>query len=461
MKCAPLVILLGGCATVGPDFRTPQVAVPEKFTAGGVSWTRAQTGVPSPSGAWWKVYGDATLNGLVADALRDNQSLEAAAARLREAEALSRAARLRVFPDVNLTGGWERTRSRPRFNGPSSGSQLHTGTTLDANFSYELDLWGKVRRQIEAAGANRAASALAYQAAALSLSGQTAQTYFTLRSVDAERAILRRALDLRRQALELLNRQREAGAIADLDVLRAQTEVANAEADLIALEQNRAELLAALALLTGRPAGTLQLAERESLPEPPRIPAELPSSVVARRPDIGAALLRVVAANAEIGVAQAAFYPSVTLGASAGFDSPGGGLFSSTNQIWSLGPNVRLPLSGAGVLRAQRDAAVARHAEATATYRQTVLTAFEEVESSLAGVTVLARLEAARQQAVGSADRTFELARQRYTAGMVSFLEVVDADRVRVEALRQASRTRGQRLAASATLARALGGPWR
>jgi multidrug efflux system outer membrane protein len=171
--------------------------------------------------------------------------------------------------------------------------------------------------------------------------------------------------------------------------------------------------------------------------------------------------MRVVAANADIGVAQAAFYPSITLGATGGYNSAGGALLSADNQVWSLGPSLRLPITGAGLLRAQRDAAIARQQTAAAQYRQTVLTAFQEVESALVGVAVLGRLEAARNQAADASNRTFNLSVDRYKAGLVSFLEVVDADRVRLEARRQASRTRGERLASSVALARALGGPWR
>jgi multidrug efflux system outer membrane protein len=458
--CAPLALVLAGCATVGPDFKQPEVAVPERFTAAGVSWEKVEADRPANSGEWWRVYQDNTLSGLIEDALKQNQNLEASAARLREAQALSRAARTRVFPAIDLNSGWDRTKSRPRVSGFGD-SQINSSTTVDVTLSYELDMWGKVRRQIESAAASAEAAALTYQAAALSISGETARTYFALRSVDAERAILRSALELRGEALGLLTRQRDAGAIGDLDVLRAQTEVANARADLIALEQDRGELLTSLALLTGRPAPGFRLAALDELPGAPQIPLDLPSSVVRRRPDIAAALMQVVAANADIGVAQAAFYPAITLGASAGFDSPGGGLLSAANQIWSLGPSLRLPLSGIGLLKAQRDAAIARQEAAAAEYRQTVLTAFQEVESSLVAVAVLGELEGARAQALEAATRTFTLSRERYAAGLVSFLEVVDADRVRLEARRQASRTRGARLAASVALARALGGPWR
>jgi multidrug efflux system outer membrane protein len=456
----PLLILLGGCVTVGPNFKQPGVAVPESFSSGGVSWSKAVIEKPVGTGEWWRAYKDATLNGLIGDALRQNQSLEASAGRLREAQALSRVARSRAFPAVDLNGGWDRSKSRPPV-GSGGSAQIRSTTDLGLTFSYELDLWGKVRRQNESALAGEAAAALSYDAAALSLSGETATNYFALRSIDAERAILRSTMELRNEALQLLTRQRDAGAIGDLDVFRAETEMANARGDLIALEQNRGELLAAIALLTGRPATGFQIAAADEIPAPPNIPADQPSAVVQRRPDIASALMRVVAANADIGVAQAAFYPSITLGATGGYNSAGGALLSADNQVWSLGPSLRLPITGAGLLRAQRDAAIARQQTAAAQYRQTVLTAFQEVESALVGVAVLGRLEAARNQAADASNRTFNLSVDRYKAGLVSFLEVVDADRVRLEARRQASRTRGERLASSVALARALGGPWR
>lgn len=445
--------------TVGPAFKQPGVAVPEKFSSGGVSWSKAVIERPAGTGEWWRAFRDPVLNRLVADAVGQNQSLEASAGRLREARALSRVARSRAFPAVNLNGGWDRSKSRPPMDAGSA--QIHSTSDLGLTFSYELDLWGKVRRQKESAQASEAAAALSYDAAALTLSGETATNYFALRSIDAERAILRTTLDLRNEALQLLTRQRDAGAIGDLDVFRAETEMANARGDLIALEQNRGELLAAIALLTGRPATGFQIAAVDELPAPPNIPVDLPSSVVQRRPDIASALMQVVAANADIGVAQAAFYPSITLGATGGFNSAGGALISANNRVWSLGPSLTLPITGAGLLRAQRDAAIARQEIAAAQYRQTVLTAFQEVESALVGVSVLRRLEAARNEAADASNRTFNLSLDRYKAGLVNFLEVVDADRVRLEARRQASRTRGERLAASVSLARALGGPWR
>jgi len=457
---APMLLLLGGCMTVGPDFKRPAVAVPEKFSSGGVSWSKAVIEKPAGTGEWWRVYRDPVLNGLVADAVRQNQSLEASAGRLREAQALSRVARSRAFPAVDLNGGWDRSKSRPPV-GDGGSAQIRSTSELGLTFSYELDLWGKVRRQKESAQASEAAAALSYDAAALSLSGETASNYFALRSIDAERAILRSTLDLRNEALQLLTRQRDAGAIGDLDVFRAETEMANARGDLIALEQNRGELLAAIALLTGRPATGFQIAAVDELASPPNIPVDLPSAVVQRRPDIASALMDVVAANAAIGVAQAAFYPSITLGATGGFNSAGGALLSANNRVWSLGPSLTLPITGAGLLRAQRDAAIARQETAAAQYRQTVLTAFREVESALVGVSVLGRLETARNEAANASNRTFNLSLDRYKAGLVNFLEVVDADRVRLEARRQASRTRGERLAASVSLARALGGPWR
>lgn len=454
-----LALLAGACSPVGPDHKAPAMDLPASFSSGGVSWKRQTTGTQPAAGQWWRSYGDGTLNRLVGQALRHNQRLEASSARLRQARALSATARSRFFPGIDLGAAAERSKSR--FRGPSGGSLLQNNFSIPVDLSYEIDFWGKVRRQVEGARASEAAAAENLNALRLSVAGEVAQTYWAVRAVDADRALLDRAVALRKKSLGLLRSQARAGAISGLDVSRAETEVARAEADRIALDRERVELVNALAVLTGRVATGMSVPVRTSLPAPPSIPVSVPSALLRQRPDIRAAERQVVAANAEVGVAEAAFYPSITLGGSSGLDSGVvGSLFKSSSLVWSLGTRASLPLTGQKFLRHQKQAAVEAHAAASAEYRQTVLNAMREVENALQATSILRRRQAAEDRARASANRTFDLSEKRYNSGAISFLEVVDAERTRLDAERRANAVRAERLAVSVALAKAVGGQW-
>lgn len=457
-RAIPGSVLLASC-TVGPDHQVPAITLPASFSDGGVAWKSHQPGDAAIERAWWRIYRDGTLNGLAERAAAANQNLQAAAARVEEARALTRAVRSRYFPAIDLNPSAER--SQFRFRGPGGGSLLTTNITVPLDFSYEVDLWGKVRRQVEAAKASDEAAAETLRAMRLSVTGEVAQTYWALRAVDAEQDLLGRTVELRRRALGLLRDQRGAGAISGLVLSRAETEVADAEAQLAGLDKSRAELVNALAVLCGGVATGSAVRPAPELPSPPVVPVSVPSELLRRRPDIRAAERRVAAANAEIGVAQAAFYPSLTIDASLGYDSSSlGNLFDIDAQVWSIGPKVSMPISGAGLRIAQRDAAVAAHQAASADYRQTVLEAIREVENALRGASALARQQQAQDQAAAAARKTLELSRNRFTAGLTDFLDVVDAERTRLEAERRARAVRAERLAVSVALAKAMGGSW-
>lgn len=458
LSCLPL-FALGACAPVGPNHETPTMELPASFSQGGVKWKRqSPDDLPKPR-AWWKLYGDGTLNSLVEKALDRNQEIAASAARLKQAREMSNQARSYFLPSVNLGLGAER--SKMRMQGGGSGSELSNTFAIPADLSYEIDVWGKVRRQVESATASEAAAGETLNAIRLSVAGEVAQTYWTLRAVDADRAVLDQTLDVRRKALGLLTKRRDAGTISGLDLARAQTEVSTAEADRIKLDQTRVELVNALAVLCGSVATGSSIPNNPNLPTPPSVPGTVPSELLRQRPDIRAAERNVAAANADIGVATAAFYPAVSISASGGLDSETlSNLFQASSLVWSIGSNAVAPITSQKYLRAQKRGAIAAHEAVSAEYRQTVLDSIREVEDALQGSAILERREVAQQQALEAARKTFDLSAKRYKAGLESFLDVVDAERTRLDSERAANAIRAERLAVSVSLIKALGGEW-
>ena len=453
------LLALTACGPVGPDHETPEMTLPRSFSQGGVTWKRESPDSQPRPQEWWKAFGDRSLTDLVTRSLERNQDLAAAAARLKQARELSNQARSLYFPGINLGTGLER--SKRRIDDGRDDPELSDTLSVPADMSYELDVWGKVRRQVEAATASEAAARETLHAMRLSLAGEVAQTYWALRALDADRSVYDRTLEARRKALGLLVKRRDAGTLSGLDLARAETEVATAEADRIQLDRRGVELVNALAVLCGDAATVASLPVATDLPEPPEIPVTVPAELLRQRPDIRAAERRVAAANAEIGIATAAFYPAVTLGASGGLDSETfADLFEASSLVWSIGSRAVVPLTGQRWLRSRRAAAVAAHEAASAEYRQTVLDAMREVENALQGSAILRRRETAQNEVLEASRKTFELASRRYRSGLVGFLEVVDAERVRLDAERSANAVRAERLAVAVALAKALGGEW-
>lgn len=449
---------LVGCV-VGPDFAKPEFELPQKFTHEGMLWKQQKPQAMPASGRWWDIYRDATLTQLIERALKQNQSVEAASARLAQARATSKAARSLYFPNITL--GQDSRRTKSVFRGPQGGSIYYSSLEVPLDFRYELDVWGKVRRQVEGAKAREAAAEETLRALKLTLAGDVAQTYWALRAVDADRELFHRTLELRRKALELIGKQRDAGAISDLDYARAEAEVAAAEADRIELDQRRVELINALAVLTGRIAGGGEAMDRHELPEPPSIPTKLPSEVLQQRPDIRAALHHLAAANADIGVASAVMYPSLTINASAGVESSEwDSLFRSDALVWSLGSNILLPLTSQKLYRHQREAVEQAHRALTAEYRQAVIESIAEVETVLQSASILEQRHQAQQKAVKAARSTYDKSLKRYESGLVSFLDVVDAERTLLAAERKANAIRADSLALSVSLIKSIGGRW-
>jgi len=458
--CCFAFLVLTACAPVGPNHQAPKIELPASFSQGSTHWKRqTPTTQPAPR-AWWKLYHDATLTALVEQSLEKNQEIAGSAARMRQARELSNAARSRYFPDV--TTGANVNRSYSRFTGSSGSMFIHQDNfIIPVDFSYEVDVWGKVRRQVESANATAQAAGETLNALRLSVAGELVQTYWALRAVDTDRVVLNKTLVIRRKALELLTKRRDAGNLSGLDLARAETEVATVEAERIQLDQQRVTLVNALAVLTGSMATGSSVAERAELPPPPSIPISVPSEVLRQRPDIRAAERRVAAANADIGVATAAFYPSFAINSSSGLSSDTwNNLFRASSLIWSLGANATTPIFQGNLLRSQKKAAIAAHEAASADYRQTVLDSIREVENALQGGAILERRQVAQDHAFAAALKTFELSFKRYESGLVSFLDVVDAERTRLDSERAANAVRAERLAVSVSLIKALGGEW-
>lgn len=455
MPVVSMLLVVWGCGPVGPEHERPGMALPAEFSQGGVKWKRHTSG-GEPAGGWWRVYGDGELTALVERSLAGNQDLMAAAARVRQARELSRAARSLYFPEVNLGAGASRSKMQ---QGPVV--MLESRFEVPVDLQYEVDLWGKVRRQVESTAATAAATGETLQAMRLSVAGEVVQTYWALRAVDANREVLALTLQMRRRAFELLEKRRAAGSLSALDLARAETEVASAESERIQLDRERVALVNALAVLTGRAATGFVVAERNDLPKPPSVPVSVPSELLRRRPDIRAAERRVAAANADIGVATAAFYPALSIRASAG---PSAGswadLWQASSLVWSLGANAVTPVTRRDSLKARQQAAVAAHQAASAEYRQIVLEAIREVETALQGATILERRQVAQDQALAAARKAFELSTNRYKAGLLSFLDVIDAERTRLDAERRSTAVRAERLAVSVALIKSLGGRW-
>lgn len=449
------LVLLVGC-TVGRDYSRPTVPMQVGWKESGV-----QTNAPVLPSEWWRVFNDAQLDALEASAVEANQALKRAVARVSEARALTRASRADLYPNVTASGGYSRNRySENRANAPMP--DLETDDFSGSfDLSYELDVWGRVRRNLEASEADTAAVATDLQVVLLTLTADVARHYYIIRSLDNERATVEATIALRRDAVQLQETRNRAGLINEVDVTRARTELADVEADLHVILRNRAQTEHALAVLCGKPAGRFTLEAKVTSILPPEIPAGLPSSLLERRPDIVAAEHNLEAANARIGVAKAEFFPKIQLTSTAGLASADlGSLFTWPSRAASVGPSISVPVFQGGRNRANLAAANARYEQSVAGYRDTVLNAFREVEDALSDLGTLAAQHDAVNRALASARDTATLADGRYQQGLSSYLDVVDAQRVTLQMERQDAQLRGQRAVSTILLAKALSGGW-
>ena len=460
-------LLLAGCA-VGPDYVRPEAAarLPEAFQEAPGHWKTAVPRDHLPRGDWWRVFEDAELDRLERLALEGSQRLRVAEARFAQARASVDVARAGLFPRIGVAATatlQHDSEERPlATTGEAAGKSFTYGNfSIPFDLGWEPDLWGRVRRQAESADARSAAEAGDLESVRLALTAEVAADYFTLRALDEERRLLLTSLEGYRQALELVQARRAAGIVSDLDVAQAETLLRAAEALLPSNALARARFEHALAALTGQPAPLFHLLAGPPPPEPPKLPAVLPSELLERRPDIGAAERRMASANAGIGVAEAAFYPSLRLGAVAGVQSiDAATLLSAPSLLWALGGFLVAPLFDGGQRQANVVIARATWDEAVARYRDVVLTAFAEVEDNLAAQRLLTE-EYERLQAAAAAAHVLEsIARARYQRGLASYLPVVTAQAVALERDRAVVRSRGQRATAAVALIKSLGGGW-
>ena len=453
-----------GPLEVGPDYHAPTNAAPSAYKGAGTgTWKEGRPLDNVPKGNWWEVFGDPGLNELEAQAVKANQDLKAAVARVDQSRANARVARSELLPDLNLNPSV--TRQRYTVNQvPSFGDLTANTFSVPLDLSYEVDLWGRVRRSFEGARADTQASLADFYNVLLTLQADVAQNYFALRSIDAEIGIVSGTVDLRLEQVRLTRSRFEGGIGSDLDVARAETELATTQADAAQLAQRRAILENAIAVLAGSNPSSFKmpaLTETNWNPPTPEIPAGLPSDLLERRPDVAQAERQLASANAKIGVAKAAFFPVLTLTGSGGYLSGSvDDLFKWDSHVWSIGPSISLPIFAGGRNKANYKRSQYAFDEAVAHYREQVLVAFGEVENSLAATRYLVDQAAAQQRAVVSARRATELATERYRSGIVGYIEVVDASRDALTAERANEILAGERLIAAVRLIKALGGGW-
>ncbi len=476
-KTTPLICgfaawLLNGCA-LGPAYQKPSAfgsnAMPQVF-AGATStnlgqWKPAEPSAHLPRGAWWELFGDSELNRLEVMATAGNQQLAAALANFQQARALVNAARADFFPQISAAPSLNRQRTSA--NTSQRGALAGGGSTfntfavpLEAN--WEIDLWGRVRRAVEGSRARLAAAADDLESARLAIQAEVAIDYFTLSSLDAQYRLLEETTVAYRRSLELTQNRHKSGIVTELDVAQAETQLASATAQMPVVERQRAEIVHALATLCGLPATDFKtMVTKQSLSSIPAIPVALPSELVERRPDIAAAERRMAAANADVGLARTAFFPRLMLNGLSGFQSLGAGtLFNWESRIWSVGPSLTLPLFTGGRNRAQLAAARAAYDGAVASYRQTVLNAFQEVEDQLAAQRLLASEFDAENTALHSARRTLEISTTRYKGGVITYLDVAIAQNTALAHEQIVVQLVAQRLAACVSLIKALGAGW-
>ena len=455
--------LLAASCAVGPNYHKPPVETPAAFKEQPPeNWKTAEPKDGVLRGKWWEIFGDPQLNALEEQVAVSNQTLAQAEAQFRGARAAVQAARAGLFPTV--TAGVSVTNARASVSRTATGTtRTGTATIYQApiDLSYEFDVWGRVRRTIEANVANAQASAADVEAVRLSLETELAIDYFQLHGLDEERQLLDTTVADYQRAFEITTKRHDQGVSSGADVAQAQTQLETARAQAIDLGVARAEFEHAIAILTGKPPSELTIAPAPIGVAPPEIPVALPAELLERRPDVAAAERRMAAANAEIGVAKAAYFPSLTLGASGGFESSTvTKLFSLPSRFWSLGPALVATIFDGGRRRAETAQAEAAYDANVAAYRESVLTAFENVEDNLAALRILDA--EANQQAIATAaaERARELARTRYTGGITSYLEVITAQNAALNNQRAAVDIRVRQMTASVNLVKALGGGW-
>jgi NodT family efflux transporter outer membrane factor (OMF) lipoprotein len=468
--------LLAGACAVGPDYKKPSAPVPAAFkeeqppagAAGAdiAQWKRAEPQDDASRGKWWELFEDPDLNALEEQVNISNQNIAQAEAQFRGARAAVRGARADFFPTVTASASV--TRSQGSRAGPAAAASSSTpnGPTtvyaLPVDLSYEVDVWGRVRRGVQASVASAQASAADLETVRLTMHAELALDYFELRGIDTQKQLLDANVAAYEKALQMTMNRFNQGVVSGVDVAQAQTLLETTRAQATDLGVARAQLEHAIATLIGKAPADFTFRPAPGLPGPPVIPVTMPSELLERRPDIAAAERRAAAANAQIGVATSAFFPRLLLAATGGYESSRlADWFSLPSRFWSIGPSLVATIFDGGKRRAGVEQAQASYDAAIAVYRLDVLTSFQDVEDNLATLRILAAEATQQAAAVVAAERSLTIARNRYLAGTTTYLEVVTAQAIALSNERTAVDIQTRRMTAAVNLIKALGGGWR
>lgn len=458
-----MLVFLASC-TVGPNYVKPTVEVPAAYKEN-AGWQVAQPQDATLRGNWWEMFNDPQLNAFEQQVDISNQNVALAEAQYRQARALVQQARAAYFPTVTIGASLNNSSQPPtsRNNNGSSGRTAPTLFTMAVDASWEIDVWGRIRRLVESSEASAQASAADLENARLSARTELAQDYFQLRTLDTQKQLLDASVADFEKSLELTNNRYASGVVSRADVLQAQTQLKTTQAQAIDVGVQRAQFEHAIALLIGKPASVVSIpaAPLAMTTVPPPIPVGVPAEVLERRPDIASAERQVVAANAQIGAALAAYYPTVSLGATGGFESTSLSQWvSAPSRFWSVGPAISETVFDGGLRAGLTEQARGVYDGTVASYRETVLTAFQEVEDNLAALRILESEAGVQDEAVTSAQQAVTVFTNQYKAGIASYLEVVIAQTAALNNERTAATILGNRMNAAVLLIKALGGGW-
>ena len=455
-----VALLLGACAATPPE-PPVKIAVPPAYASAAGGWTPVAPLTAMPAGSWWQVFGDPVLDGLEVQVAQHNQSLAAQLAAYDQARAAIAQAQAAYFPTLSAGLAATRSKSASASTSVALPGRIGNSVSASASASWEPDLWGKVRLQVQAGEATAAASAATLRFTELSLQGQLAQSYLQLRTVDAQIRLAQSTVAAYGRALQLTENRYKAGVDTAADVAAARTQLLQAQTSLTDLGVTRAQLQNAVAVLVGKAPADFNLPAVGTVPEVPRIPPGIPAQLLQRRPDLAAAQAQVAAANAQIGVAQTAWFPNLTLSAQAGSQATRlADLFSAPSLFWSLGPTLAATLFDGGLRRAQLESSRAAYRQTVATYRQDVLTALQQVEDNLAAQRILAQEAQQQAEVVQAADVSLRLAENQYKVGTAPYLNVLTAQTTATSARNAELTLRNRRYTAAVALIQALGGGW-
>lgn len=448
--------------TVGPKYQRPVTPAPEKWSNEG-PWRSAAPKDAIPKGAWWEIFHDEQLNNYEQQLLHANQSLVAAQDRLNQARSLARVASAGLFPTMTT----DPAVSGARYSGNRPGSSTPTTPLTQSVYAipfalnYEADLFGRVRKTLEAANANLQATAADLQNVQLVLTAELAADYFTLRELDAETQVVHDSIAIEQRGLDLVNSRHEGGLASGLDLAQQQTLLDSTTTQLYLVQQQRATFEHAIAVLTGSSAATFKIAAIPLMEAPPLIPLGVPSDMLERRPDVATAERQMAQQNALVGVAKSAFYPQLTISAGGGFQSTSiTSLLTAPSAFWAVGGDLLQPVLNGGRNRATLAATQSAYDESVANYRQSVLLAFQQVEDGLSSLDALSQAATSQSNAVNSARRSLELSNNRYVGGVASYLDVITAQVSLLNNQRLATQLLGQQMVTSVYLVKALGGGW-